>query len=223
MRHSLVALCLLLSLSACEVQNAPDTPSVDRDTLAAAPAPTVPDTLTLSADEQMARRPAAPLRIEGACPFECCTYGTWTTTAQTSVYALPDDTTAAPAFTVPAETTLDVATGHVLLTRLGRAVARDSVTLYLNYDDTRTISPGDTLLLLDYVGEGASRAWYDGGVYQTDVSASFAVPGADGPALETLVEPERQWWARARTPEGRAGWLWMDRTPTVLGADACGG
>ncbi len=213
---------LLLALGACTARDAPEPPApADSDTLATAPAR--PDTLTMAMDGQLAQRPAAPIRIEGACPFECCTYGPWTTTEPTAVYAQPDDTTAAPAFTVPAETALDASTGHVLLTRLGRAVARDSVTLYLGYEDTRSAAPGDSLLVLDYVGEGAYRAWHDGGVVQLDGLAAFAVPGEDGPALERLSEPEQQWWARVQTPDGRAGWLWMDRTPSVQGADACGG
>lgn len=213
-------LLLALVLSACTVQETSDAPT-DGDTLATEPA--APETPTLPADGALAEPPTAPLRIAGACPFECCTYGTWTTTEPTAVYAQADDTTAAPSFTVPAETALTASTGHVLLSRLGRAVARDSVVLYLDVDATRTAAPGDTLLLLDYVGEGAYRAWANGIVGQVDASASFAQPGEDGPALETLSEPEPQWWAQVQTPDGRTGWLWMDRTPAVRGADACGG
>src|SRR5687768_8100823 len=48
------------------------------------------DTLVMQAGGALAQRPVAPLRIEGACPFECCTYGDWTTTAETTVYKEPD-------------------------------------------------------------------------------------------------------------------------------------
>lgn len=35
--------------------------------------------------------------------------------------------------------------------------------------------------------------------------------------------PASQWWARATAPDGTSGWLWMERTPTVRGADALSG
>ena len=216
-------LLVLLLLGACASPEAPepipaaaDSPATD--TLAAAP-----DTLSMAADGQLAERPTAPLRIVGACPFECCTYGTWTTTAETPLYAAPGDTTAAPAFTVPAGTELDAATGHVLLTRIEAAALRDSATLFLGYDETRTAAPGDSVVVLDYVGEGVYRVWYEGGVYQADGAA--VLPPSDEPT-GTHADPgaaHRQWWVRAETPDGRAGWLWMDRTPPVEGADACAG
>src|SRR5690606_3547673 len=58
-------LLALLLLSACV---APDPPApAPADSLAAAPA--APDTLVLRADGRLAEQPAAPLRVEGACPF----------------------------------------------------------------------------------------------------------------------------------------------------------
>lgn len=212
-------LLALLLLSACA---APDPPEpAPADSLAAAPA--APDTLVLRAVDRLAERPTAPLRIEGACPFECCAYGTWTTTAPTLLYAQPGDTTAAPGVTVETGTELDVATGHVLITRLEPLALRDSALLFLDHETVVTATPGDSVVLLDYVGEGTYRVWYDGGVYQAD---GAAVLPPSGEATATHIDPgaaDRQWWARAVTPDGQGGWLWMDRTPSVEGADACGG
>ena len=212
-------LAALLFLAACGAPDAPERPAPPpTDSLAAAP-----DTLTLAVGDQLAERPTAPLRIEGACPFECCTYGSWTTTDETALYAAPGDTAAAPAFSVPAGTGLTVATGHVLLTRLDALSLPDSTTLFLDADETRTAAPGDSVILLDYVGEGTYRVWYDGGIYQADGAA--VLPPSDEPTV-THADPgetHRQWWARAETGEGQAGWLWMDRTPPVEGADACAG
>lgn len=212
-------LLALLLLSACV---APDPPEpAPADSLAAAPA--APDTLVLRADGRLAEQPAAPLRVEGACPFECCTYGTWTTTAPTPLYAQPGDTTATPAFTVEAGTELDVPTGHVLITRLEPVALRDSALLFLDHETMITAAPGDSVVLLDYVGEGTYRVWYDGETYQADGAA--VLPPSDEPTA-THIDPgaaDRQWWARAEAPDGQGGWLWMDRTPPVEGADACGG
>ncbi len=163
-------------------------------------------------------RPVAPLRIEGACPFECCTYGAWTTTAATTIYEEPDESAAS--YEVPAGSRLDAATGYVLLTRIGVAVARDTVRVYDDAGDSRLVAVGDTLVILDDVGEGYRRVWHAGAIWQTDAASGLNVAPGDPPA-ELLVEPEREWWARVRTTDGRAGWLWMDRTPRIEGADAC--
>lgn len=213
----------LFLLSACTAPDAPEPPATDTlatDTLAADPAAS--DTLTMAADGRLTERPTAPLRVEGACPFECCTYGTWTTSAQTSLYVQPGDTTAAPAFSVPADTELDAATGHVLVTRLDATALRDSATLYLDYDETRTAAPGDSVVVLDYVGEGTYRVWYDGAVYQADGAAVLPPTDEAGATHLDSGAAHRQWWVRAEGPDGRTGWLWMDRTPPVEGADACG-
>ena len=210
----LAFLFLLLALSACTSpeppsKNAPaSSPNASADrTLAAS------GTLKVEMGRQLGTRPTAPLRIEGACPFECCTYGTWTTTKQTRVFRHADDTTNV-AFTVPSGTKLDAGTGHILLSQIGTAVARDSVRLYQSHESYRLAAPGDTLLLLDYVGEGTYHVWHADSVYQTGLMAPSA--------LEQIQEPLSSWWARVTTPGGREGWLWMNQTPPLQGVDACG-
>ena len=101
------------------------------------------------------------------------------------------------------------------------AVARDSVRMYAEDGAGRLAAAGDTLLILDKVGEGFRRVWLDGAVLQTD-AVSGLVPEGGVPAADILVEPRQEWWVRIRTGDGRTGWLWMDRTPRMEGADACG-
>lgn len=211
-----LALFAALLLAACTAGEAPEPAPADATAAD-------PDTLALSADDVRVDRPRAPLRVEGACPFECCTYGTWTTTAETAIFAAPGDTTAAPAFTVPAGTELAVESGHVLLTRIEAVALRDDAPLFLGYDETRMALAGDSVLVLDYVGEGTYRVWHRDTLYQADGAA--VLPRSDEPTA-THADPgaaHRQWWARAEVPGGRAGWLWMDRTAAVEGADACSG
>lgn len=199
-------LCCLLAVAACSREEKGDVANVSAE-----------DTLVMQVGGSLSRRPAAPLRIEGACPFECCTYGAWTTTDPTTIYERPDEN--AVLLTVPADTRQEAATGYVLLTRIGVAVARDTVRMYGESGDPYLAEVGDTLFVLDNVGEGFRRVWYEGGIYQSD-AASGIDTGIASP-VEVLREPEQQWWARVQTVDGRAGWLWMDRTPQMEGADAC--
>ena len=225
-RLSVALLCLLAGV-ACggERGEAPGdeagTPDTER-MRAEEPAeetPALSDTMVMEARGPLGRRPVAPLRIDGACPFECCTYGDWTTTAETTVYEEPDPGSAQR--TLPAGTRVESATGFVLLREIGVAVARDTVRMYTEDGAERLAAAGDTLFVLDNVGEGFRRVWHEGSVLQTDAVSGF-VPEGRVPAAEVLVEPRQEWWAEVQTADGREGWLWMDNTPRMEGADACG-
>ncbi|WP_412060852.1 hypothetical protein [Rubrivirga sp. IMCC45206] len=221
MRALLVPLLLLVACGPDPAE--PPAPPAPPD----APAPSVtappaaPDTLRLSIDDRaLADRPTAPVRVDGACPFEGCVYGEWTTTAETTVYAVGGDTTRV-AFTVPAGTVLAASGGFALVTRVGQAVVVRPAELYQSGAETRPLAVGDTLAVLDYEGEGSHRVWIDGEIGFSEAGADVGPPG-EGPAIRQTVAPAVQWWARVAAPDGRAGWLWMDRTPRVEGADALG-
>lgn len=229
MLRSVPLLLSLLLLTSCG--DADERPAVPADTTGGivdrtpleSPVPAAPpprDTIVVQADGAFPGRPQAPVRIEGACPFECCTYGRWTMSGPTRIYTRPDPS-APVAHEVGAGTVLDVETGHVVLTSLARWVLRSPTQGYVDYQTHRTIPAGDTVVVLDYVGEGIFRTWHEGTVYQMDDLSPRRGRGANPPAAEQLGETARQWWARVTTP-GREGWLWMDETPSVRGADACG-
>jgi hypothetical protein len=160
----------------------------------------------------MPTRPVAPVRVEGACPFECCAYSTWTTRAQTRLYAAPDDTTASPVAILSAGIRLDAQTGHVLLTHLGEAVVRDSAYAYTDFETGFALPDGARVPRLGYVGEGAFRVWHDGTLAEAPGEALSNAPGAPPSGFVTEREAESQWWAKVRLPDGRVGWLWMDRS-----------
>ena len=223
----LFGLAVLLAACAPSEPNAPRSAVTDSADAHTSSAPTdaprsVPDTVSITTDDRaLADRPTSPLRVDGACPFEGCVYGTWTTSAETTVYAVAADTTSAT-FTVPAGTALEADRGFVLLTRLGEAVVLRPTDLFLAADETRPLAEGDTLLILDYEGEGSYRVWADGQVGFSGAGSDVGPPG-EGPALRRITEPASQWWAHVTAPDGREGWLWMDRTPDVRGADALAG
>ena len=218
-------LALLLALVACAPTDPAETPEADGPApsppTAEAPEPAGADTLSITTDTaDLAARPAAPVRVEGACPFEGCVYGPWTTSAETTVYAAADASSAS--FTVPAGTALEADRGFVLVTRLGEVVVDAASDLYLASGETAPLAPGDTLLVLDYEGEGSSRVWFDGRIGFSE-AGGFQGPPGEEPALRPLTEAVTEWWAHVTAPDGRRGWLWMDETPDVSGADALGG
>ena len=205
---------LLVALAACASDPAPAGP--------APPGPAPPDTLAITTGTRdLAERPVAPVRVEGACPFEGCTYGTWTTTAPTTVYAAALDTTSA-AFTVPAGTALEAPGGFVLVTRVGVSVATRPTDLFLTFGETTRLAAGDTVRILDYEGEGSFRVWRGGRIGFSDAGVGVGAPPGGDPdtPYRQVAAPRQQWWARVAAPGGRAGWLWMDRTPNLTGDDA---
>ena len=103
---------------------------------------------------------------------------------------------------------------------MGVAVTGDSLRIYRDDGSSTLVARGDTLFVLEEIGEGFRRVWYAGALFQTDAASGVDVSPGE-PAAELLVEPEREWWASVRTADGRAGWVWMDRTPRMEGADAC--
>ena len=204
-----------LALAACADPAPPPADDVGGEV--AAP----PGVSAVPADaEALAGRPGAPLAVVGACPFEGCTYGTWTTSAETTVYGVAADTTSA-AFTVPAGAALEAEGGFALVTRIGEAVATQPTELYLVGGGTAPLVGGETVYVLDYEGEGSYRVWHDGRLAFSGAGSGIGVTaGAPDASYRQTTPPEAQWWARVTAPDGRAGWLWMDRTPSVTGADA---
>lgn len=176
-----------------------------------------PDSAAVPAGPVAQSGPPIPYRVEGACPFECCTYGTWSAEQPLTVYTSAGDTSSV-AFTIPAGTSFEADTGYVNVTQTGLVVIEQSMDVYRSYDETRTVSPGDTLYLLDYVGEGFYNAWIADSLYQIEPA------NPNDPAYRTLRDPEQTWWAHAALADGREGWLWMDENGggAIGGYDACG-
>jgi hypothetical protein len=162
------------------------------------------------------RVPSLPYEDAGACPFECCTYRDWSVTADTFVRVNRDD--AAPiAFRVTRGQRVVGVTGVVITTRLGSAVVRRRTTVG---QGNMTVTPGEPLHLLHYVGEGYYKFWLRG---QVDLD-QLLWKGADctgGPcAVQIVREPTTVWWAKIRDARGREGWT---RQLNHFGEiDACG-
>lgn len=188
---------------------------------------------TAAAQVRMAR-PEAPY-VTKACPFECCTYGEWRFPAGAELRAAPS-LAAAIVGRIPADARVRADSGHVRVDTLGVVLVRRD---FRDPDVDEQYEAGDTLLVLDYLGEGFSNVWVRGERRQltlVHVLSSYGPPvGADTAAMAELRAPAATWWAHVTIPlavrkEGatdaaapRRGWVHMSPDVDVQGADACGG
>ena len=161
-------------------------------------------------------RPVAPVTVVGACPFECCHYGAWqlrTRAIVRNTYA----SAATPVARLAAGTALAADLGLVVVTRLGLVVVHRP---YRDEDLGSRYAPGDSIVLLDYVGENFYNAWFRG--RRRQVADNWG--RADTSAAQLVIEPQSTWWAHVQWRDGariRDGWIDMDDVG-VIGADSCG-
>jgi hypothetical protein len=86
--------------------------------------------------------------------------------------------------------------------------------------DPGTFGPGDTLVVLDYVGEGRWNVWDGSRVLEL---SGFWGAEAPRPVAELIggAEYAREWWVHATTSDGVRGWLDADSVARLAGVDAC--
>jgi hypothetical protein len=152
--------------------------------------------------------PPLPYEDPGACPFECCTYRTWTVEVETDI--LTDRKDDAPvAFRLRPREKVEGVTGVVVTTKLGRAVVRRTITIGSGSDPVE-VKPGDQVFILHYVGEGYWRFWVRGRIdddqlpdTESECTDDSAEP-ADC-AIQITERPETTWWAKIRSGD-REGW-----------------
>ena len=151
----------------------------------------------------------------GACPFECCVYGEWT---------LRTDATLRESAARSSEIVTTLTEGTTVRADSGMVIVRPGLLVMTrtspraNLGDTVTFQPGDTVELLDYVGEGFRRVRWHGRELQVEEFWRYS----DSTAARVLREPEQHWWAYFTHPSSqRRGWVLMDSV-RVRGADACG-
>lgn len=203
-------LCALAAACSSERDERPATPPADAPS---APATPPEETADATAARWRARVPDSVLVRRGGCPFECCTYRAWRADSALAVFA--DERAAGPVdFTIPAGTRFRADSGNVHVTGLLLIAVADSVgdPPYWSY------GPGDTLVVLDHIGEGHFNVW-DGRAVK-DVEGFW---GAERMPLvaEMLGRWETEWWVHVTMPDGRAGWAKLAATNPPQGADAC--
>lgn len=161
------------------------------------------------------RIPHSFLIRRGACPFECCVYREWTPGVEIQLVSGPRRT-ADPTSSVSAGEPFTADSGRVYITGLAVAAVHDTTDVYPD----QTLVPGDTVVLLDHVGEGHYNVWRGGEVLQVE---SFWEDWRTPTTGELLGEYASEWWVHATTSAGERGWFRADRPELeIRGADACG-
>jgi hypothetical protein len=156
----------------------------------------------------------------GACPFECCVYGEWAAVTAVPVYRAERDTSTV-AFTLAAGERFTALTGNVHIAQPGIAVAVETVDAGEPAGSVR-FEPGDTVYILNHLGEGTYNLWRNGEVIVGEGFWGVMPLSGGGPLGRLLREPVSDWWVQVRDESGRGGWISMNRLgQDVTGNDAC--
>jgi hypothetical protein len=203
---------LAILLTGCDIDRKADlAPAPAADSANASPPPGDP-----IIGRWRAQVPDSVLLRRGACPFECCAYGEWALRDSASIFT-EARAAAAVAFTMPDSTRFRADSGFVRVTELQLLALTDTV-------DQRPYAtrflPGDTVVVLDYVGEGHWRVWHNGRVYEVE---GFWGAEVQPLVAEMLGSYDREWWAHITAADGRKGWLLIKPPMQLIGADQCGG
>jgi hypothetical protein len=156
----------------------------------------------------------------GGCPFECCRYGDWTLETDVALLAFPRADSISRRDTVGvlrAGLKVRADSGIVLMTPPGIAVVTDGSALQFDTPERLTIPTGDTLYLLNHLGEGHRNIRWRDTIFSMDTP--WDSTGARGARL--VRPPRSSWWVHF-TDGSRKGWVEMTRRVRVKGSDACG-
>jgi hypothetical protein len=147
-----------------------------------------------------------PFIDKGACPFECCTYRQWNVLKPTAVKAAMNDKAPVSFRLKNGEKVLGM-TGVVITTQPGVVRVLKNTKL-----QNTSLKRGDELLLLTNLGEGFSKIWYKGRIFEGDPY--------DDAIYKTIRERTSIWWVKVKNRKGQIGW---SRQPENFGnIDQCG-
>ena len=139
----------LLVLVACEAQRPSDS------------APLVEQEVTPRGIE-------LPYRVEPACPGEGCSYGTWVACDSVPLYRAAGELSPTGLYLSP-EQQFGVTSGAVIVDAPTVVVVSRPTRQVPFSVDALTFDPGDTLYVLDYLGEGFFNAWYADSILEVEV------------------------------------------------------
>lgn len=164
--------------------------------------------LTASSCSGQSFKPPIPYFDYGACPFECCTYRRWTVEADTILYK-KRSTTSGVAFRVKKGDHVIELTGVVETLKPGRIIVKKELAIGLKRK--AQVKPGAILYLLNYMGEGVYKIWFQGKLYQDEMPTAPGlitnVPLDEREKyMHVISEPGNIWWVKVKNRRGQVGW-----------------
>jgi hypothetical protein len=168
--------------------------------------------------------PPIPYIVTSSCQGEGCTsVGTWA--ACDRVVARNDKKQdARPVFTIQPGERFTALNADVHVDVPGMVVFRRAFSTSLYEGDTPvdlTFTPGDTLFVLNYIGEGARMWWFRGhpieafAFWDDDPEEPLARNPADSVAL--VRRTQTVWWVHVRNAAGKEGWIVGDYSKMATG------
>ena len=151
--------------------------------------------------------PSNPFVDHGACPFECCTYGDWTTNTRVTLFDKPSGSKIG---TIMSGSPVVGITGEVISHPISLQAVR-------NYAEG-SIKRGDVFYALHYSGEGYWTVWHKGKTQRIQFYGD-ELPSSD-PRASEISKDRSIWWVKVKAPDGRIGWTISDGNFDKQ--DACG-
>lgn len=162
-------------------------------------------------------RPADPYVARNVCPFECCVYRTWSVHGRVPLYEAPRSDTEIEV--LEEGDTVVGRTGNVHLSPRPAGVVHA-----VKLEDGTELSTGEILFVLDYLGEGYSKVFYEGEVHQAfTYGLRNYCPRLSTDCWGEYLDSEgvnQVWWVKVDAPSGITGWT--DRVGLFGGMDSCG-
>lgn len=149
--------------------------------------------------------------VEGACPFECCSYNPeWRAEEEIAVYSAPRDTSTMFAKLAP-ETIFSATGGNVHVDPIGIYVVEERIK---DRWDPIELLPGDTIFVFDYMSEGYWNYWHDGRflygqAFWDESDFDYVWPPNKDIKARAIRQVGHEWWVSVVTPAGEAGWIRM--------------
>ncbi len=161
--------------------------------------------------------PPIPFNDWGSCPFECCTYRSWSVVGPYTLLKAPARNSQVIGRYTRKKRILAL-TGVVITVKAGKINILKPMTL--GGDNGIQLVPGEIVYSLHYQGEGFSTFWVNGNKVDGEEIDPRLVANDKQTDYRVIFEAMDEWWAKIKAPDGKIGWVLVGEQFGDM--DACG-